>query len=120
MSAAPSLQQASSGGAAYASATRSAARGSRRGAVRVVTAAGRTKAALPPIQPTAAVLRVLLRSTKAVQPLRLYQGESRAPSGNGASPKSREDDTRLNGSSPPKREPSDAWPWCAAQCTRPT
>ena len=42
----------------------------------VVVAAGRTKAALPPVQPTAAALWALLPSTTAVQPLRLYQGES--------------------------------------------
>ena len=72
----PPPQQAGPGGATYASATRSAARGSRPGAVRVVAAAGRTKATLPPIQPTAAALGALLPSTTAVQPLRLYQGES--------------------------------------------
>ena len=41
-------------------------------------------------------------------------------SGNGASPKSCRDDTRLNGSSPPRREPYDVWPWWAARSTRPT
>ena len=56
---------------------RSAARGPRPGAVRVVVAAGRAKAAPPPIQPTAAALWALLPSTTAVQPHRLYQGESR-------------------------------------------
>ena len=45
--------------------------------MRVVAAAGCTKAALPPIQPTAAALWALLPSTTAVQPLRVYQGESR-------------------------------------------
>ena len=37
----------------------------------------RVVAALPPIQPTAAPLWALLPSTTAVQPHRLYQGESR-------------------------------------------
>ena len=61
----------------YASATRSAARGSRPGAVRVVAAAARASATLPPVQPTAAALWALLPSTTAVQPLCLFQGESR-------------------------------------------
>ena len=45
--------------------------------MRVVAAAGRTKAALPLVQPTAAALWSLLPSTTAVQLLRLYHGESR-------------------------------------------
>ena len=45
--------------------------------MRVVAAAGRAKAAPPPIQPTAAALWALLPSTTAVQLHRLYQGESR-------------------------------------------
>ena len=76
-SAPPAPQQAVPGRSTYASATRSAARGSRPGAVRVVAAAGRTKAAQLPVQPTAAALWGLLPSTTAVQPLRLYQGDSR-------------------------------------------
>ena len=72
----PAPQQAGPGRSTYASTTRSTARGSRPGAVRVVAAAGRTKAALPPLQPMAAALWALLPSTTAVQPLRLYQGES--------------------------------------------
>ena len=76
-SAPPTPQQAGPGGATYASATRSAARGSQPGAVRVLVAASPTKAALPPIQPTAAALWALLPSTTAVLPLRLYYGESR-------------------------------------------
>ena len=55
-SAPPPPPRASPGGATYASATRSAARGSRPGAVRVVAAAGRAKAAPLPIEPTAAAL----------------------------------------------------------------
>ena len=43
----------------------------------VLAAVGRTKSALPPIQPTAAALCALLPWTTAVQPLRLYHGESR-------------------------------------------
>ena len=39
---------------------------------------------------------------------------------NGASPKSRRGDTQLNGSSPPRRGPYDAWAWWAARSTRPT
>ena len=65
------------GGVTYTSATRSAARGSRPGAVRLVADAARTKAAPLPIQPTAAALGALLPSTTAVQPHCLYQGESR-------------------------------------------
>ena len=61
----------------YASAARSAARGSRPGAVRVVAAAARTSAVPPPVQPTAAALWAPLPSTTAVQPLRLFQGVSR-------------------------------------------
>ena len=45
--------------------------------MRVVAAAGRTKTALPPIEPTAAALWALLPSTTAVQPLCLCPGESR-------------------------------------------
>ena len=62
---------------AYALATRSIARGSRPGAVRVVAAAGRAKAAPPPIQPTAAALRAVLPLMTAVQPHCFYHGESR-------------------------------------------
>ena len=61
----PPPPQASPDGLTYTLATRSAARGSRPGAVP------------PPIQPTAAALWALLPSTTAVQPHRLYQGESR-------------------------------------------
>ena len=43
----------------------------------MVAAAGRTKAALPPVQRMAAALWALFPSTTGVQPLRLYQGESR-------------------------------------------
>ena len=64
---APPLR-ASPGGVTYALATRSAARGSRPGAVRVVGTAGRAKAA---------TLWTPLPSMTAVQPHRLYQGESR-------------------------------------------
>ena len=71
-SAPPPPQQAGPGRSTYASATRSAARGSRPGAVRVVAAAARTSAALPPVQPTAAALWALLPSTTAMQPLRLF------------------------------------------------
>ena len=70
-------QQAGPRRSTYASATRSAARGSWPGALRVVAAAARTSAALPPVQPTAAALWALLPSTTTVQPLRLFQGESR-------------------------------------------
>ena len=76
-SAPPPPQQAGPGRSTYASATRSAARGSRPGAVRAVAAAALPSAALPPVQPTAAALWALLPSATAVQPLRLYQGESR-------------------------------------------
>ena len=41
-----------------------------------MTAAGRTKAALPLVQPTATALWALLPLMTAVQPLGLYQGES--------------------------------------------
>ena len=73
----PPPQQAGPGRPTYASATRSAARGSRPGAVRVVAAAAHASTALPLVQPTAAALWALLPSTTAVQPLRLFQGESR-------------------------------------------
>ena len=42
----------------------------------MVAAAARTSTTHPPVQPTAAALGALLPSTTAVQPLRLYQGES--------------------------------------------
>ena len=54
------------GGVTYALATRSTVRGSRPSAMWVVVAAGRAKAAPPPIQPTAAALWALLPSTMAV------------------------------------------------------
>ena len=76
-SAPPPPQQAGPDRSTYASATRSAAQGSRPGAVRVVAAAARTSAALPVVQPTAAALWALLPSTTAVQPLRRFKGESR-------------------------------------------
>ena len=68
--------QAGPGRSTFAPAMRSASRGSRQGAVRAVAAAARTSAALPPVQPTVAALWDLLPSTMAVQPLRLYHGES--------------------------------------------
>ena len=76
-SAPPPPSQAGPGCSTYASATRSAARGSRPGAEQVVAAAGRATVALPPVQPTAEALWAVLPSTTAVQPLRLCQGESR-------------------------------------------
>ena len=71
-SAPPPPQQAGPGHCTYASATRSAARGFRLGALRAVAVAARTSAALPPVQPTAAALWALLPLTTAVQPLRLF------------------------------------------------
>ena len=55
----------SPGVASCASATRSTARGSRPGAVRVVAAAGCAKATPLPVQPAAAALWTLLPSTTA-------------------------------------------------------
>ena len=43
----------------------------------MVAAAARASATLPPVQPTASALWAVLPSTTAVQPLRLFQGESR-------------------------------------------
>ena len=68
---------ASPGGATQASATQSAVRGSRPGAVQVVATATRAHALPPPIQPMAAALWALLPWTTALQLHRRCQGESR-------------------------------------------